>query len=172
MLPNPLHPAVVHFPIVLAFLLPLFAIGALIAIRRGARPLRAWSLPLAVGAALTLSSWVAVETGEDQDERVERVVGNAPLEAHEEAAELFLTLSGVLLLVSATGLVRGVVGRAGRITSTLGAIALVIAAAQVGHSGGELVYRHGAASAYVPNPAGAPTEASAPNNDRIAGRGR
>jgi uncharacterized membrane protein len=171
-LPNPLHPAVVHFPIVLTFLLPLFAIGALIAIRRGARPLRAWSLPLAVGAALTLSSWVAVETGEDQDERVERVVGNAPLEAHEEAAEMFLTLSGVLLLVSATGLVRGVVGRAGRITSTLGAIALVIAAAQVGHSGGELVYRHGAASAYVPNPTGASTHASASNNDRIAGRGR
>ena len=120
MLPNPLHPAVVHFPIVLACLLPLFAIGALVAIRRGARPLRAWSLPLAVGAALTLSSWVAVQTGESQDERVERVVGNAPLEAHEEAAELFLTLSGVLLLVSATGLVGGVVGRAGRITATVG----------------------------------------------------
>ena len=56
MLPNPLHPAVVHFPIVLAVLMPLFVIGALWAIRRGAAPLRAWSLPLApagllVGAA-------------------------------------------------------------------------------------------------------------------------
>ncbi|HEX6599180.1 MAG TPA: hypothetical protein VF034_07640, partial [Gemmatimonadaceae bacterium] len=103
MLPNPLHPAVVHFPIVLAFLLPLFAVGAMIAIRKGARPLRAWSIPLAIGAALTLSSWVAVETGEDQDERVERVVAEQPLETHEERAELFLTLSGVVLLVSATG---------------------------------------------------------------------
>ena len=172
MLPNPLHPAVVHFPIVLAILLPLFAIGALVAIRRGARPLRAWSLPLAVGAALTLSAWVAVETGESQDERVERVVGNAPLEAHEEAAELFLTLSGVLLLVSATGLVRGVVGRAGRIAGTVGAIALVVAAAQVGHSGGELVYRHGAASAYAPNPTGTSTDAPVSNPDRIADRHR
>jgi uncharacterized membrane protein len=171
-LPNPLHPAVVHFPIVLAFLLPLFAIGALVAIRRGARPLRAWSLPLAVGAALTLSSWVAVQTGEAQDERVERVVAEQPLESHEEAAELFLTLSGVLLLVSATGLVRGVVGRAGRITATVGAVALVVAAAQVGHSGGELVYRHGAASAYVPNPAGASAGASTSSNDRIANRDR
>lgn len=151
MLPNPLHPAVVHFPIVLAFLLPLFAIGASLAIRRGARPLRAWSLPLAVGAALTLSSWVAVETGEGQAERVERVVAEQPIESHEEAAELFLTLSAVLLLVTATGLVRGVVGRAGRITATVGAVALVVAAARVGHSGGELVYRHGAASAYAPN---------------------
>jgi len=169
-LPNPLHPAVVHFPIVLAVLLPLFAIGALVAIRKGARPLRAWSLPLAVGAALTLSSWVAVETGEDQDERVERVVAEQPLETHEERAEMFLTLSGVLLLVSATGLVRGVVGRAGRITATVGAVALVVAAAQVGHSGGELVYRHGAASAYVPNQGGASASAVTPTNGRVADR--
>jgi hypothetical protein len=160
----------VHFPIVLAFLLPLFAIGALVAIRKGARPLRAWSLPLAVGAALTLSSWVAVETGEDQDERVERVVAEQPLETHEERAELFLTLSGVVLLVSATGLAGGVVGRAGRITATAGAFALVVAGAMVGHSGGELVYRHGAASAYAPNPAGAPTAAAQSANDRIANR--
>lgn len=152
MLPNPLHPAVVHFPIVLAFLLPLFAIGALVAIRKGARPWRAWSLPLAVGAALTLSSWVAVESGEGQVERVERVVAEQPIESHEEAAELFLTLSAVLLLVTATGLMGGVVGRAGRLTTTVGAVALVVAAAQVGHSGGQLVYRHGAASAYAPNP--------------------
>jgi uncharacterized membrane protein len=169
-LPDPLHPAVVHFPIVLAFLLPLFAIGALVAIRKGARPLRAWSLPLAVGAALTLSSWVAVQTGEAQDARVERVVGDAPLETHEDAAELFLTLSGVLLLVSTTGLVRGVVGRAGRIVGTVGAIALVAAAAQVGHSGGELVYRHGAASAYVPGPNGVAGGAGNPANDRVANR--
>jgi uncharacterized membrane protein len=171
-LPNPLHPAIVHFPIVLAFLLPLFAIGALVAIRKGARPLRAWSLPLVIGAALTLSSWVAVQTGEAQDERVERVVGDAPLESHEEAAELFLTLSAALLLVSATGLVRGVVGRAGRITATVGAVALVVAAAQVGHSGGELVYRHGAASAYVPNSARASAAASTSSNDRVADRDR
>jgi hypothetical protein len=162
----------VHFPIVLAFLLPLFAIGAMIAIRKGARPLRAWSLPLAVGAALTLSSWVAVETGEDQDERVERVVAEQPLETHEERAELFLTLSGVVLLVSATGLAGGVVGRAGRITATAGAFALVVAGAMVGHSGGELVYKHGAASAYVPNPTGAPTAAAQSANDLVANRDR
>ena len=168
MLPNPLHPAVVHFPIVLAFLLPLFAIGALVAIRRGARPLRAWSLPLALAAALTLSSWVAVQTGEAQDERVERVVAEQPLDTHEEAAELFLTLSGVLLLVSAMGLARGVVGRAGRITATVGAVALVVAAARVGHSGGELVYRHGAASAYVPAPAAVSARASTSSSTSIA----
>src|SRR6185437_512774 len=52
MLPNPLHPAVVHFPVVLAFLLPLFVGGAIWAIRRGANPRRAWLVPLAGSAGL------------------------------------------------------------------------------------------------------------------------
>ena len=156
MLPDPLHPAVVHFPIVLTFLLPLFAIGAMVAIRKGARPLRAWSIPVVGAAALALSSWVAVQTGEAQDERVERVVAEQPLESHEESAELFLTMTGVMLVITGIGLARGVVGRAARLTATVGAVALIAAAARVGHSGGQLVYRYGAASAYA-SPSGSMT---------------
>jgi hypothetical protein len=158
MIPNPLHPAIVHFPVVLAFLLPLFAAGALWAIRRGSRPLRAWAVPLAAAAALTLSAWAAVETGEAQEERVERVVADQPLDAHEDAAELFLTLSGVLLLVTGAGLVPGPVGRTARVLATAGAAALVVGAVRVGHTGGELVYRYGAARAYVPAAAASPAD--------------
>lgn len=159
MLPDPLHPAVVHFPVVLAVLLPLVAVGALWAIRRGSRPLRAWAVPLAFAGALAASAWAAVETGEAQDERVERVVAEQPLETHEEMAELFLTLSGVLLLVAGAGLVPGLVGRSARVLATAGAAALVVAAVRVGHSGGELVYRYGAASAYAPATASANPDA-------------
>ena len=159
MLPDPLHPAIVHFPVVLAFLLPIFALGALWTIRRGTTARRAWAVPVALSAALALSAWVAVQTGEAQDERVERVVAEQPLETHEEAAELFLTLTGVLVLVTAAGLAPGLVGRAARGVATGGAVALVILAANVGHSGGELVYRYGAASAYTEPGA---TSASAP----------
>ena len=35
MIPEPLHPAVVHFPIVIAIFLPLVALAALAYIRRG-----------------------------------------------------------------------------------------------------------------------------------------
>jgi uncharacterized membrane protein len=149
MLPNPLHPAIVHFPLVLAFLLPLFAGGALWAIRRGARARRAWAIPVAMSAALALSAWVAVETGEAQEERVERVVAEQPFETHEDGAELFLVLSGGLLAITAAGLAGGVVGRAARATATVGTAALIAMAVRVGHSGGELVYRYGAASAYT-----------------------
>ncbi len=163
MLPDPLHPAIVHFPVVLAFLLPISALVALWTIRRGAPPKRAWAIPLAVSAALALSSWVAVETGEAQEEMVERVVPDQALDRHEDAAELFLTLSGVLVLVAGAGLIPGALGRSARVIGTAGAFGLVTAAASVGHSGGELVYRYGAASAYTsgaPSIAGAASTAS------------
>jgi uncharacterized membrane protein len=153
MLPNPLHPAIVHFPVVLAFLLPVFAAGAVWAIRRGARPRRAWSIPFAMAVALAASAWAAVETGEAQDERVERVVAERPLSAHAEMAEAFLAASAGLALVAAAGLVGGVTGRVARIATATGAVVLVAGAARVGHTGGQLVYKYGAASAYTTNSA-------------------
>ena len=158
MLPNPLHPAVVHFPVVLAFLLPIFAAGALWTIRRGARPRRAWGIPLALAGALTLSAWAAVQTGEAQEDQVERVVADQPLDRHEEAAEAFIAGSVVVLLVMGAGLLPGWLGTSARVVGTLGAVALVASAALVGHSGGQLVYQHGAANAFVQG-ATAPTAA-------------
>jgi uncharacterized membrane protein len=148
MLPDPLHPALVHFPIVLAMLLPILAAGTLVAIRKGAAIRRAWALPVFLSAALFASAFAATRSGEAEEDRVERVVGERPLHAHEEAAEQFLLLSGFLLVITAAGLAGGTLGRAGRILATLGAAGLVAAAIQVGHSGGELVYTHGAGNAY------------------------
>ena len=145
----PLHPVVVHFPIVLSVLLPISAVWALWAIRKGTTPRRAWSVPAAMAVALALSALAAVKTGEAQDERVERVVAEQPLESHEEAAETFLALSGGLALLVAAGLVRGRAGGVARMLGTAGAGALVAVAVYVGHSGGKLVYQYGAASAYT-----------------------
>jgi uncharacterized membrane protein len=156
MLPNPLHPAVVHFPVVLSFLLPLFVVGALWQIRRGVAARRAWMLPVACAVALGVSAWVAVQTGETQTERVERVVSEQAMESHEEMAEAFLTASGVVAVVALAGLIGGFAGRLARGLTGAGALLLVGMMVRVGHGGGELVYRHGAASAYA-SPGGAPT---------------
>jgi hypothetical protein len=158
MLPDPLHPAVVHFPVVLAFLVPVFAGGALWTIRRGARARRAWAIPLALAVALSASAWVSVETGESQDERVERFVGERPLHAHQEMAEVFLGASAGLAAVAVLGLLGGIAGRVARVTATVGAAALLVLAFRVGHSGGALVYRYGAASAFTADTSG-PTRA-------------
>lgn len=154
MLPDPLHPAVVHFPVVLVVLLPLVVLGALWAIRRGAAPARAWAIPVATAALLSLSAWAALKTGEGQEERVEKVVPEPALHTHEEDAERFLALSGVLVVIMGAGLIRGRLGQAARVVATAGAFGLVVAGVAVGHSGGELVYKHGAASAYVGAEAG------------------
>jgi uncharacterized membrane protein len=149
MLPNPLHPAIVHFPVVLVFLLPISAAIAIWTIRKGSRAARAWMVPAVIAAALSLTSWLAVETGENQNERVEQVVQEQALDTHEESAEAFFTGSLVLLVVTAAGFFRGPLGKALRIAATVGAIALVAGGAYVGHTGGQLVYKYGAASAYA-----------------------
>lgn len=148
MIPNPLHPAVVHFPIVFVFMLPLFAVGALWAIRRGTPPRRAWLVVVAAAGLLSASAWLAVQTGGAQEERVEAVVAERPLKSHEEAGERFLVFSVIGLAVVGTGLFNGSLGRAGRWAGVAAAGALLLAGWQVGHSGGELAYRHGAAAAY------------------------
>ena len=145
----PLHPIIVHFPIVFSVLLPISVLVALWAIRKGTTPRRAWAVPLAMAAALALSAFVATRTGENEEDRVERVVAKSAIHGHEEAAERFLTLSGVLLVVAAAGLLPGTAGRAARMVTAAGALGLVGAGIQVGHSGGTLVYREGAANAYT-----------------------
>jgi hypothetical protein len=172
----PLHPLIVHFPVVLVVLLPISVVVALWAIRKGATPRRAWTVPVAVAAALVVSSYVATETGEQQEDRVERVVSENALHEHEEAAERFLVLSGVLLLVAAAGLAPRTIGRAARLVTAAGALGLIAAGAQVGHSGALLVYRDGAASAYTaPGAAERATADTGPDageRDDRRGRGR
>ncbi len=148
MLPDPLHPAIVHFPVVLVLLLPLVAAMALVAIRRGVAPRTAWTLPTLCAAGLALSSWAAVETGEQEEERVESVVPEPAVDSHSQAAERFLFLSGGMLLLVGAGFLPGRTGSTLRGVATAAALGLTAAGYQVGHSGGALVYRHGAASAY------------------------
>ena len=160
MIPNPLHPAVVHFPIVFVVVLPFIAAGALWAIRRGANARRAWLAPLVLAAGLAASAFVAVQSGQAQGERVERVVRESAVDGHEEAAELFLVLSVALLGVAGVGMAKGTVGQAARLVAMVGSLGLLGAGYRVGTSGGELVYRHGAANAYVQaGPSTAPSPA-------------
>jgi peptidoglycan/LPS O-acetylase OafA/YrhL len=139
-MPSPLHPAIVHFPIVFTFLLPLAALVALWRIRRGGAPRPAWLVPVACAGALAASAWLAVETGERDEDRAEDIVGESTLGAHEAAAERFLALSAGVLLIAAAGLLRGPVGRLARPTAVIASVGLVAAGYQVGHTGGRIVY--------------------------------
>ncbi len=170
LLPHPLHPAIVHFPIVLVLALPFLALWGLVAIRRGSDPSRAWGLVVALGLLLFASSWVAVYTGSQQEDVVEGVVPERAFETHEEAGDRFRILAGLGVVLLGLGLLPGRIGRSGRVVGLAAAVGLTVAGWQTGRSGGELVYRYGAASAYAGPPAAGEHEASA--GDAATGKSR
>jgi len=149
-LPTPLHPLIVHLPIAMTVLLPLFGLGALIALRRGARVLPVWGLATAMIALTLGSGLLAKETGEDEEDAVEKVVAEQSIETHEEAADAFILATGVVLVIAGVGFVRGSVGSTARLVAAAGTLAVLGFGYNVGHTGGQLVYRDGAASAYTP----------------------
>jgi hypothetical protein len=167
MIPYPLHPAVVHFPIVLAVFLPVIGAVVLWRIHDGASP-RSWAYVAVTAALLVASGMVAKKTGEDQEDRVESVVPESALHDHEEAADAFLLVAWIVLGAALVGLAPGRAGAAGRVAAFVGALALVWAGWRVGDLGGKLVYQHGAASAYAADAGGvgAPAERDDDGDDR------
>ncbi len=148
---TPIHPMVVHLPIALAILMPLVAGGLALAIARGwARP-RAWLAVVAGQALLLGSGFVALRTGEGDEERVERFVAEAVIEQHEATSEVFMLGAGVVfaLTVLAMLLAKWPWSTWLRMLSTLGTLSVVLLGFRVGRSGGELVYVHGAAAAFA-----------------------
>lgn len=149
MFPDPLHPAVVHLPIALALLVPLVAAFALLAARLGLVPVRGWAFVVLLQALLVASAWLALETGEQEEERAEKVVAERHIEEHEESAERLMIGAGVALLALGVGLAPGRTGAVARPIGLVLALGVAALAADVGHSGGALVYEHGAAAAYA-----------------------
>lgn len=146
MIPDPLHPAVVHIPIAIAIILPVLITLSMVLIRRGTTQGVAW-LPVAVLSFFLFSgALLAQNTGESEEEAAEEIVEEQYIEEHEEQAELFTIVAGVLFAVSIRGLAGRQIGNWSRIGAAGVSILLVVLAFQTGHSGGELVYKHGAAA--------------------------
>jgi uncharacterized membrane protein len=146
----PLHPAIVHLPLGLAFLMPALAIGFGWALwKRRVRP-RAWVSIIALQAVLLGAGLVAMNTGEREEDRVERVVPKAALHQHEELAEQFVWATGATLLVATLVLVvrKPEISRALAAATVVGTLVVAASAVRVGHAGGRLVYEHNAGAAY------------------------
>lgn len=146
----PLHPAIVHLPLGLAFVIPLVALGLTIALFRGWLPGRAWAVLVGLQLVLQLGGMAAMNTGEGEEEKVENVVPESRIEAHEGMAKQFMLGSALVLLVGIGGLfLSDEKKRYAALAVTVGSMAVAGLAVRVGHAGGELVYTHGAASAYA-----------------------
>jgi uncharacterized membrane protein len=159
LIPDPLHPAVVHFPIVLILLGAAAAIVA--AFWRGGRLPRFAAVLLALGA---LGAWAAVESGESSGGLLES--GSPQMETLVDAHEMWAKRTlGITVLAAVAAVAAVLVRRWPRYARGVAVVAAVASAAaayavyETGHRGGALVYRHAAGVAVAAN---APTTASGP----------
>lgn len=156
-MPDPLHPALVHFPIVLILLGTAASVLAVFW-RKGYVPAFAAAL-LVMGA---LGAWAALATGKADGGLVENTsagVGTL-LDAHEMWAERTLTAAAIaaVIAVGSVALLRRF-PRAARGAAIVAALAAMVAAWTVyetGHRGGALVYQHGAGVNTAPTATGTP----------------
>lgn len=160
------HPKVVHLPIALGILMPLVAMGLLLAWWRGWLPPRAWAVAVLLQALLLGSGVVALRTGEAEEDTVERIVPESALETHEEAAEVFVWASGGVLVLMGLAGVLGTrrTGLPLAAAATVGTLVVLGLGYRTGDAGGALVYQHGAAQAYAA-PGGAAPALARPAHD-------
>ncbi|MEI8312320.1 MAG: DUF2231 domain-containing protein [Verrucomicrobiota bacterium] len=143
MIPDPLHPAVVHFPIVLLLLGAPLAVGAVF--------VRRWNLPLLAAVVLVLGAagaLVATWTGGQAAELAGELNGGGEevLDEHEEWGERARNagIAAALLAVTSAALFRKPgAARAVGAAAALAAVAAAFSVAQAGHYGGQVVYKYG-----------------------------
>lgn len=143
-MPEPLHPATVHFPIALLLLGAAVAVLAVF-VRRSHLPLFAAVL-LSLGA---IGAVAATVTGEEEEEKVEHAIPSAEpvLEEHADWGERARNagiVAAVFAVIAAVASGRPVAGRALAVLTASAALVAGYSVAQAGHFGGELVYHHGA----------------------------
>jgi uncharacterized membrane protein len=148
----PLHPAIVHLPMALAVIMPIVAAGFAWALWTARAGSRAWLTVVGLQALLVISGLAAVQTGKAEEDRVEAVVQERAIHEHEERAEAFVWASAATLGVAILPLAfrRPAARRAIAGAVVLASVVVAGLGFRVGHAGGELVYVHGAASAYAP----------------------
>lgn len=111
-------------------------------------PEKVWILVTVVALAYGASAVVAVEVGEDDEDKVEKVVVEEVIEEHEEAGEMIPWIAGSLFLVSLAGLAMKNSDRV-RLAFAVLSLVAIIPLADAGHTGGKLVYQYGAANAHL-----------------------
>ena len=146
----PLHPMIVHFPLSLSIIVPILILIFAYMIKINKMTRKAWFIVIGIQLAVVVSGYVSLETGETEEDLVEKVVASKYIHDHEEAAEIFVG-SAVVVLALAVGVffIRKELQFPVKIVIATIAFVSSYLAYDTGMRGGELVYAHGAASAYV-----------------------
>lgn len=145
----PFHPVMVHFPIALAFIIPILILVFAFMIKSQKMTHQAWLVIIGLQIVTTVTGYVALESGENEEHAVEKVLDKKLIHHHEESAEIFVGSTVLALVISiAAFFLRKPIQFYLQLAVCLIALISCYLVYQTGHSGGELVYRYGAANAY------------------------
>ncbi len=146
----PFHPVIVHFPIAITFILPILILTFAWMIKQNKMSQQAWLIIIGLQVLTTVTGYVAMETGEEAEEVAERVIEKKYIHQHEEKAEIFVGATVVALVLSiAAFFLRKEIQFFVKLAVCIVSILACFLVYRTGHSGGELVYEHGAAGAYL-----------------------
>lgn len=145
----PIHPMIVHFPMALTFILPILVLVFAYMIKTNKMNHSSWLIIIGLQLAVVATGYISLETGENEEDLVARVLDKDLIHEHEEAAEIFVG-STVIGLVLSIGVffIRNEFQFAIKLAIAIIGLISCYLAYQTGLLGGELVYKHGAASAY------------------------
>lgn len=134
--------------------MPLVAGGLALAWWRTWLPRQVWWVAVALQSILVVSGIAALRSGEADEARVEQVVAESLIEAHEERAQAFVIAAATVLagMAAAALLESNRTAMRAAALSTLGAFVVLQLGYRTGQAGGELVYTHGAVNAYTNPP--------------------
>ncbi len=146
----PLHPAIVHLPLALTFILPLLVLVFAWAIKTGKMNKEMWLVIIGLQVLVTVSGYISLETGETDEEKVSAIVGKDVIHQHEESAEIFV---GTTVIALASGIVVWFLQPGfqdkGRFAVVLLSLLPVFFAFRTGQLGGNIVYHFGGGSAHA-----------------------
>jgi uncharacterized membrane protein len=146
----PLHPMLVHLPLALTFVLPFLIIIFAFLIKTQKMTPKGWLIIIGLQLTVVLTGYISLETGENEVQAVAKVLDKKLIDAHEEAAKIFIG-SAVLALVLSIGVyfISKEYALAVRMIVAIVTLISCFLAYRTGLLGGELVYKHGAANAYI-----------------------
>lgn len=149
-MPNQFHPAIVHFPIVVATLLPFLVLIFAYMIKINKMTPRGWLMIIGLQLFVTITGYVSLESGEIEEDMVSKIVDKSFIHEHESAAEIFVGSSVILLVLTvAAFFLRAEFQFYLKLGIALLGLVSGYLAFRAGRLGGDLVYKHGAAAVYA-----------------------
>lgn len=145
----PLHPFLAHIPLVLSLLMPFVLWTAVVLIAKEKASPKAWWPTVILQIVVVVSAYIALSSGEGEEDLVAQYVSKKFIGQHENMAEVFSGLSVILLgVMIVINFVQEKLAKHLRLIAAVFSIVPLGVGLYAGRLGGEIAYAQGGAEAY------------------------